>query len=66
MKKPFMTLSSDTWESLFPDENKAINDEQQWDPVSPQRFYLAHHFQTWITLYKEELCMSTVVIIEPN
>ena len=79
MTTPFLTLSEYTWENLFPDEYKAIKDQQeghlfafgeeidvQWDPVSPQRFFLAHHFEKNIRILQQKLCMSTVVIIEPD
>ena len=68
---PFFTLSENTWENLFPDEYKAIKDQQegiavQWDHISAQRFYLAHHFEKNIRILQESLYMSTVFMIEPD
>ena len=71
MATPFLTLSEYSWKNLFPDEYKAIKDHQkgiavQWDLISVQRFYLAHHFEKNIRILQQALYMSTVVIVEPD
>ncbi len=66
MAAPFSILSKFTWKTFFLDQYRAIKNQQEWDPISPQRICLAYHYKNDIRIMKPDVYMSTVVIIEPN